>query len=99
MEFENKRLLFWPSRAPRSFAKGFRFLELYLLFLPEHGFRPAGRVDHPTHLSHPTLVGGLKDDESDGGYLLKAKLGKNFVKSSISITFTSFRSLTEVRMT
>ena len=45
------------------------------------------------HLSHPTLVGGLKDDESDGGYHLKAKVGRNLAKSSISVTFTCFRSV------
>ena len=32
------------------------------------------------HLSHPTLVGGLKDDESDGGHHLKAKVGRNLAK-------------------
>ena len=52
-----------------------------------------------SHLSHPTLVGGLKDDESDGGYHLKAKVGGNLAISSISVTFTCFRSLTAVRMT
>ena len=51
------------------------------------------------HLSHPTLVVGLKDDESDGGYHLKAKVGRNLAISSISVTFTCFRSLTAVRMT
>ena len=35
------------------FAKGFRFLGLHLLFPPEHGLRPVGRVHHPTLISHP----------------------------------------------
>ena len=30
------------------FPKGFSFLRLHLLFPPEHGLRPAGRVHHPT---------------------------------------------------
>ena len=51
------------------------------------------------HLSHPTLVGGLKDDESNESDNLKAKDGRNMAKSAISIKVICFKSLTAVRMT
>ena len=53
MEFENKPLLVWPLGPLDPFAKGFMFLGLHLLFPPEHGLRPVGKVHHPTLISHP----------------------------------------------
>ena len=49
-----------------SFAKGFRFLGLHLLFPPEHGLSPTGRVQHLLQPSHLRPCGGLKDDGCGG---------------------------------
>ena len=36
-----------------QFPKGLRFLRLHFPCPPEHGLRPAGRVQQPPHPSHP----------------------------------------------
>ena len=44
------------------------------------GLSPTGRVQRPTHPSHPHPCGGLKDDGYDGECHLEAKIGKQLDK-------------------
>ena len=69
MEFENKPLLVCPSRIPKSICKRFEvpITSHQNMVLGQHA-----EYIILLHLSHPTLVGGLKNDESDGEYHLKA---------------------------